>query len=286
VYATKDGGVSFSQLSYDSTLRTWQSNRTEIAFYSSQFEADIPTVAIDDLGIAWCGFWVADRATGETNLRVVYRPGDGIWLDPGLIVGPTDTSKERSVRMIRLPGAIGVIYRIGQVTYWATRDNAAPYGALSTPIAIYEGPVQKSISDPYASHFSVIADDAGYVHLVVADDGDAMYLRYSIQQGVWTTARKINGRNRLSYLQIGIANGQLALSLSAARGAGSVWLSQDGGDTFLEQFSLTLPSDSDGISYKTGRVETAGRSTGALAVLQQYEDNKVQRLMVYKVPVP
>ena len=47
-----------------------------------------------------------------------------------------------------------------------------------------------------------------------------------------------------------------------------------------------MPPDSDGISYKTGRVETAGRSVGTLAVLQQYEDQKQQRLMVYKVPVP
>ena len=113
-----------------------------------------------------------------------------------------------------------------------------------------------------------------------------MYLRYSINDAIWTTARKINGRGKLSYLQIGIANGQVAVALSAARGAGSVWLSQDSGATFREQFDLALPPDSDGISYKTGRVETAGRSVGTLAVLQQYEDQKQQRLMVYKVPVP
>ena len=227
VYATTDGGVSFAQLSYDSPLRTWQVNRSETAFYSSQLDVDNPTVAIDDLGVAWCGFSVIDRTTRDINLRVVYRPSDGVWLDTGLIVGPTDRdSKERSARMIRLPGAMGMIYRVRQETYWATRDNHAPYGHLSTPVKIFEGPPQKSISDPYASHFSAIADDAGYLHLVVADDGDAMYLRYSINDAVWTPARKINGRRKLSYLQIGIANGQVAVSASAARGAGSVWLSQ------------------------------------------------------------
>ena len=99
------------------------------------------------------------------------------------------------------------------------------YRELSTPLKIFEGPPQKSISDPYASHFSAVADDGGYLHWLVADDGDAMYLRYSINDAIWTTARKINGRGKLSYLQIGIANGQVAVALSAARGAGSVWLS-------------------------------------------------------------
>jgi hypothetical protein len=287
VYGTTDGGVSFAQLSYDSALRTWQVNRSETAFYSSQLDADNPTVAIDDLGVAWCGFSVIDRTTNDINLRVVYRPGDGVWLDTGLIVGPTDRiSKERSARMIRFPGAMGMIYRVRQETYWTTRDNNAPYDQLSTPVKILEGPPQRSSSDPYASHFSAIADDAGYLHLVVADDGDAMYLRYSIHQGVWTPARKINGRGKMSYLQIGIANGQVAVALSAARGSGSVWLSQDYGDTFREQFDLSEPGGSDGVSYRTGRVETAGRSVGTLAVLQQFEDHKVQRLMVYKVPVP
>lgn len=37
--------------------------------------------------------------------------------------------------------------------------------------------------------------------------------------------------------------------------------------------------------FKSARIETAGRSVSALAVLQQFEDHKVQRLMVYKVPV-
>src|SRR5688500_303362 len=44
VYATTDGGVSFAQLPYDSALRTWQVNRSETVFYSSQLDVDNPTV--------------------------------------------------------------------------------------------------------------------------------------------------------------------------------------------------------------------------------------------------
>jgi len=98
--------------------------------------------------------------------------------------------------------------------------------------------------------------------------------------------RRINGADSLSYLQIGLANGQVQLALSASRGSGAVYLSNDYGDTFTHAFALRLPAASDGISYKTGRVEAATRSSGPLAVLQQYEDQTLQRLMVYSVPVP
>jgi len=287
VYGTADGGVFFAQLSYDSALRTWQVNRSEAAYSSSQLDADNPTIAIDDLGTAWCGFSVIDRITKDTHLRVIYRPSDGVWRDTGRVVGPVDhDSKERSARMIRLPGAMGMIFRVRQETFWTTRNDADPYDGLSTPVKILEGAPQRQINDPYSSHFSVIADDTGYLHLLVADDGDALYLRHSIGEAVWTPARKLNGRGKVAYLQIGMANGQVAVVFSAARGLGAVLLSQDSGESFREAFGLTLPSDSEGISYKTGRVEVPDRSVGAFPVLQQYEDHGQQRLMVYKVPAP
>jgi hypothetical protein len=137
-----------------------------------------------------------------------------------------------------------------------------------------------------AAHFSVVADDGGHLHLAIADSGDALYLRYSFADGTWTLARKINNDGSLSYLQIGLANGQVELSLSSSRGAGAVYLSDDYGDTFNQAFTLLLPPPASGVSYATGRVETPTRSNGVLAVLQQYEDQRLQRLMVYKVPVP
>jgi hypothetical protein len=286
-YGTADDGIAFAQLSYDSTRREWLVNRSEMAYFASPVQALNPTIAIDDLGVVWCGFAAIDRATEVINLRLIYRPSDGTWANTGLILGPTNNiSKERSIRMVRVPGGMGLIYRVRQSTYWATRDNFARYDTLSTPVLINEGPPQRPTSDTYASHFSVIADDSGYLHLVIADDGNAMYLRHTIGHGIWTAARKVNGAAKLSYLQIGMANGQVAVVLSASRGAGAVLLSSDGGESFQEQFNLLLPPETDGVSYKTGRVESAGRSNGQLVVLQQYEDHRQQRLMVYNVPVP
>jgi hypothetical protein len=287
VYGMGNGGISYLQLSYDSASRRWQTVRTETAYSSSQLNAENPTVAIDDLGTVWCGFSVIDRLTNDTHLRLIYRPSDGVWIDTGRTLGPVDhESKERSARMVRVPGGMGVIFRVRQETFWAMRYDSDSYEQLSAPLKILEGPPQRQINDPYSSHFSAIADEAGYLHLLVADDGNAMYLRYSIGDDAWTLPKKLNGRSKVSYLQIGLANGQVMAAFSAARGPGSVLLSQDSGVTFIEAFGLTLPGDSEGISYKTGRVEAPGRSVGVLPVLQQYEDHGQQRLMVYKVPVP
>jgi hypothetical protein len=180
---------------------------------------------------------------------------------------------------------MGLVYRVNKTTYWTSRANGAAPAVLASPQVIHVGTARAARSDPYASHFSVVADDGGYLHLAIADDGAAMYLRYSMLDGAWTAPRRINGPDKLSYLQIGLANGQVQLSLSASRGAGAVYLSNDYGDTFTQAFALRLPPASDGISYTTGRVETATRSSGPLAVVQQYEDQKAQRLMVYSVPL-
>ena len=181
---------------------------------------------------------------------------------------------------------MGLIYRVNKTTHWTTRPNRASPDLLANPQIIHEGTARSARSDPYASHFSVVADDGGHLHLAIADDGAAIYLRYSMIDGTWTTPRQVNDLVSLSYLQVGLANGQVQLSFSSSRGAGAVYLSNDYGETFMQAFALKLPPAADGVNYTTGRIETATRSSGALAVLQQYEDQKVQRLMVYPVPVP
>lgn len=287
VYEDLNGAVVFAQLSYDGATRAWTVNRTESVYRASGMDAGNPTLAFDDAGIAWCAFAVINAVTNDINLRWFYRPSEGVWLDTGLVLGPTDNlSKQRSGRPVAIPGGMGLLYRVNQKTYWTTRPNGAAANVLADPQLIHEGSARAARNDPWASHFNVVADDGGHLHLAIANDGAAMYLRYSKLAGTWSAARQINEQGTLSYLQIGIANGQLQLSLSSSRGAGMVYLSNDYGDTFRQAFALRLPAPSDGVSYKTGRVETAGRSSGVLAVLQQYEDQNAQRLMVYKVPVP
>lgn len=288
-YANTDGSISFGQYSYDSGARTWTLVRTEPVYSSTQFRGVNPTVAVDDTGAVWCSFAAFDRTTNDVNIRLIYRAGDSVaWADTGLIFGPTDNlSRERSARPIRIPGGMGMIYRVNQSTLWTARTNGAPYDSAWPPaLNIHEGTPQRKLSDPYASHFSTIADELDYLHLAVADDGNALYLRYTSSTGTWTTAEKLNGRRKISYLQIGLWNGQVALVFSASRGQGEVRVSNDQGSTFVQQAGLELPAAAPGTSYLTGRIETAGKSVGTLPVMQQYEDQNLQRLMLFKVPPP
>lgn len=287
VFGNADGAIVFAQLSFDAATQAWTVNRTESVYQTSGIDAENPTLAFDDAGVAWCSFMATEAATRDVELRWFHRPTEGTWADTGVVLGPRDNrSKERSGRPAKISGGMGLIYRISKTTYWTTRPNGAAPDFLADPQVIHVGTARSKRSDPYASHFSVVADDGGHLHLAIADDGAAMYLRYSMLDGTWTEPRQINGLGSLSYLQIGLANGQVQLSLSASRGAGAVYLSNDYGDTFTQAFALRLPPPADGVSYSTGRVETATRSSGPLAVLEQYEDETVQRLMLYPVPVP
>ncbi|HSW05270.1 hypothetical protein [Aquabacterium sp.] len=285
-YGDANGALIVAQLTYDSVAQSWTLLRSEIAFASTQFEGINPTLGIDDSGVVWCSFAAMDRNTADINLRMVYRQSDSApWADTGLVFGPTDNlSKERSARPVRLPNGMGLLYRVRQSMYWATRANGAPFGSPWPSVKISEGALQRPISDPYASHFSVIGEGDAHLHLAIADDGDVQYLRYTTADDSWTAARKINGRKKVSYLQIGLFNGQIALALSATRGDGGVLVSSDHGASFSTQVDLALPPAADGVNYKTGRVEMAAVSVGGLTVLQQYEERRQQRLMVFKIP--
>ena len=287
VYGDSRSAVVFVQLSYDSTLRTWTLNRTESVYRVSGLQPYNPTLAFDEAGVAWCSFALLNNATNDIHLRWTYRPTEGTWVDTGVIVGPTDNvSKERSGRPVRIPGGMGLIYRVHQSTYWTTRANSAPPTFLSEPVLIQAGSARSSRSDPYASHFGVVADDTGHLHLAILDDSSMRYLRYSMLDGTWSAPRTVDFGGASSYPQIGLANGQVQLAVSLSWRGGAVSLSNDYGDTFTPAFTLRTPTAPEGVSYKTPRLESASRSSGTLAILQQYEDNKLQRLMVYKVPVP
>jgi hypothetical protein len=287
VFADSDDAIVFAQLSYDSTTQAWTPHRTEVVYREVGMAAENPTLAFDDAGVAWCSFALTDGASGDVALKWIQRPTEGTWVDTAVTIGSgASRSKERSGRPVKIPGGMGLVYRVNKTTYWTTRPNGAPPDVLAAPQIIHVGGARSARSDPYASHFSVVADDGGHLHLAIADKGAAMYLRYSMLDGTWTEPRQINDDDTLSYLQIGLANGQVQLSLSASRGSGAVYLSNDYGGTFTRAAALRLPSWGDQIDYRTGRIEAPTRSNGPLVVLQQYEDGRTQRLMVYSVALP
>lgn len=286
-YNTLDGNIIFTQLHYDSVMRTWLVQGAETAFASTQWSGLNPTLAFDDLGTVWCGFLASSRSNSNSNLRVINRVGGGtVWTDPGLVFGPTDRGAQRSARLQRIPGGMGMVWTVREVTSWSLRPNGLPDNSAWQSTAIYTGVPTKPLEDPYASHFSLVADSSGTLHLITIENFDVLYFRYSLADGTWSSSRQVDDSRKVAYAQIGLTNGALGVAFSVQRGKGSLVVSPDLGTTWAATTELALLPAGPGINYNTARVEMPGQSFGPLPILQQYDSNGVQRLMLFKVPAP
>ena len=288
-YHTKgNGSIVVASLRYDNAARSWAVSRSETAFENARVKSLNPALATDSLGTIWCAFVARDRGTNATDLRMAYRlAGSSVWSDTGLVFGPTDDQLiERSARPVPTPGGMGMLYSVRETLYWATRANDLPPNSAWTGNVIYTSKPQGAIADPYASHFSSVVDDQANVHLLLVDDYAIYYLRLAAGATNWAVPRKIGGDTKAVYSQIGLANGKLAIGISVKRGQGAMFVSADGGQTFDNGDALKLPKPTPGVSYGTARVEMPTRSVGPLAILQQYDDNGTQRLLLFKVPAP
>ena len=287
-YRTAAGNIVFQRLTYDSALRSWALIADETAYASSQFEGINPALDTDAVGTVWCSFVARDRVTNDVNIRMFNRAAGGtVWTDTGLIFGPTDhRSIERSSRPLAMPGGMGMIFAVREYTYWATRSNDLPPNSPWTISTLYVGTPAFRTTDPYASHFSAVVDPQGNVHLATIDNFDVFYFKRDATTGTWSAPLKLDDDKNVAYLQMALINGKPTAGWSVQRGRGSIVSSPDLGLTFPIAAQLLLPPDAPGVKYGTARVEMPTRSTGPIIMLQQYEDNGVQRLMIFKVPVP
>ncbi len=288
-YGALDGNIMFAQLAYDSVARTWSVLGTEIAFASTQWSGQNPTLAIDDLGTVWCGFLSTSRAnSNSSNLRVVNRVGGGnVWTDPNLLFGPTDRGAQRSARLLRMPGGMGMVWTVRETTYWSLRSNGLPDNSAWSNSAIFTGLATKPIDDPYASHFSAVTDDLGTVHLITIENFDVLYFNYRLAAGAWSAVPVLlDDSRKVAYAQIGLTNGRLNVAFSVQRGKGAQVFSPDLGLTWQAGADLALLPAGPGLNFNTARIELPSRSLGVMPVLQQYDDNGTQRLMLFRLPSP
>ncbi len=285
---TAGGNLVFRRLAWDGVLRGWTLAQEETAWASSQFAAVNASVAVDAQGTLWCAFDARDRATNDVNIRLLVRPAAAAgWQDSGQVFGPTDhRSIERSARPVAVPGGMGLLFTVRETAYWAERTDAMALDAPWPVSTVFVGVPTARLVDPYASHFSVVADDAGFTHLFLVDSYDVLYFKRDPLTRAWAGGARLDDDKKTAYTQGSIVNGKLAAAWSVQRGAGSAVVSADGGASFQPAASLLLPPDAPGVSYGQARVEMPTRATGPLVILQQYSDNGLQRLMVFRIPAP
>jgi hypothetical protein len=176
-----------------------------------------------------------------------------------------------------------MVYTVREVTYWATRTNDLPDNSAWNIGTVYVGAPSSRLTDPYASHFSAVVDDQGHVHVATIDNYDVYYLRRNGSTGAWSAPLRLDDDKNVAYLQLALTNGRITAGWSVQRGRGAVVTIPDGNAFTLAAY-LVLPPDAPGVRYGTARVEMPTRSTGPIKLLQQYEDNGVQRLMLYTIP--
>ena len=285
---TVGGNLVFRRLAWDAAARSWTLQQEETAWASDQFAAVNASVAVDAQGTVWCAFDARDRVTNDVNIRLLLRPAAAAgWQNSGQVFGPTDhRSIERSARPVPLPGGMGMVYSVRETVYWAERTDTMAPDAPWPVSTLFVGAPTSRLADPYASHFSVVPDDAGNTHLFLVDNYDVLYFKRDPLTTLWGGGARVDDDKKTAYTQGAIVNGKLAAAWSVQRGAGSAVVSADQGASFQPAASLLLPPDAPGVSYGQARVEMPTRANGPLVILQQYSDNGLQRLMVFRVPAP
>ena len=281
-YQTGAGTIVFVRLEYDPVLQTWQPTLREAAFQSSTVAGVNPAVARDQQGRFWLAFTATDKASGQHSIKMLHRAQDEPWVDTGLQFGASDNlAIERSARPVATPNGMGLVYTVHQTTSWALRRNDAPLDAAWASYTVY---TRKSPeTDPYASHFNVVADADNNLHMVVADGGRALYFRQLASEGRWRFRMATESANSV-YAQMVVSGSRLMMIVNSETSL-RVFASLDQGSNWVNTHLLTHPRATSGISYQRPRVEAPSYAASPVPVLQQYAEDGVQRLMSFQVPV-
>jgi hypothetical protein len=286
VYHTAAGTVVHEQLRYDAAAG-WTSLGAQTAFSLNRISAQNPALAVDEQGGLWVGFLARNKLSNQGNLRVVYRPAGGAWTDPGLVFGPTDNrAVERSARPVAIPGGVGMVWTVRETTYFSRHGlGEAPAAPWSTE-TVFVGTVDSTVADPYASHFNVVTDAAGGVHLITVENYDVLHFRWDPATLAWTGPQQVDDTRKVAYAQMGLFNGKPVVGYSVQRGKGTFEMGDAPGLVWDPTYDLAMVPAVPGINYNTARIELPANASGTMPVLQQYDVSGVQRLMLYTIPTP
>jgi hypothetical protein len=286
VHSEATGTVRHRVLQYDTTSRVWITQTSEPAVVEPAVSAQNPAAVTDRKGVVWCAFLARDKVSGDYSLRLARRAVDGTWALTDQVLGGSGRSKARSARPILTPEGVGMAFRVRNVLSWASRLDGSDPAAAWELRQINVDTAEPDLNDPFASHFSAVTDDTQAIHLVVVDDSNVLYFRRDPVLGAWSAPRAIDGARRSVYVKIGWNGEKVFVSIPSNNGSGLVLSSADGGANFAEVHALVLPTPAAGVTYDFSRHEMPSRWFGALPILQQYEQRRQERLMLYEILAP
>ncbi|GEM_PF-1093518 len=310
-----DGGsIWFVVLHYDASNQSWSLGTPELVFDASPNNYAVvglnPTVTIDQQQRTWCTFVTENIGASATNppssIKLAERaPSPASWQDTGLIFGPTTPEQVptvtvpaapgvvRSARLVVTSNGIGMIYTVHQSFFWVRRlDTAAVTTQWTAPKAIFTSALPYD-KDPYASHFSAVADSQHNLNLAVVDHGRLLYFRYVDGRQAWSQPQVLTGNVKATYPKISLVQGTLEIFVNAVMNSGSTpvgvvegYQSTDNGSSFPssggfpykylllnDQITITA-GDSGPLDFTNPRVEMPAvlNNTLTIPVLQQYTD--------------
>lgn len=287
-FHTFENKLAMQQLQYSAAGRSWTPVIDEIAYASGRYAALNPTLDLDDTGTVWVGFLSRTRFGNVGQIRVISRAAGGAgWSDDNLVFGPADDrAVERSARMARVPGGMGMVWTVRENTFWSQRADGDDAAAAWAGSPLHSGTPSSTLEDPYASHFNVTAVDDGTLHFITIDAYDIFHYRLGPGGSAWVGPVQVDDQRKVAYAQMGRLEGQLIVGYSVGRGRGAIVNGGADGATWASTDSLVQLAQAPGLNLNTARIELCARSQGVMAVLQQYSDNGIQRLMLYKVTAP
>jgi hypothetical protein len=289
VYASAQttGTILFASVAYNSAAQSWTIGSNQTVFAASGILASNPALATDSTGIYWCGFTAESLASGLYQERMTYRPArTAQWFDTGLVFGSTDSSLQHSARPVPYAGGIGMVFESDQTMYWAYRLNGWPASTPWVTSTLYSNLPPYS-EDPYDTHYSVQSDAMGNLHLAFVANQQLLYMRMMSSTGNWGPPRILTPNNiNAAYVQVVMSAGNVVLMVNYQQSI-EVQQSADGGNTWALTQMLVHPAPppNSPLYYGNPRMESPGRVTSPIPVLQQFVDGPTQELMFFQVPV-
>jgi hypothetical protein len=292
------GTIVYATANYDSSSNTWSAPITQTAFASPGIVASNPAFAADDVGNLWCAFTEENSAALQYQEELIYQAaGTQQWVDSGLILGTVDNTTQHSARPVPYTGGVGVIYEDENTLYWAYRLDSFAFTDPWVTTPVYVGLPPES-SDPYDSHFSVVADSSNNLYLAfVSAPANLSFTAFTSSTNTWLAPETLaSSTSSPAYPQVSIETdtetGAATLMLLAnyetsVKVMQATTFSPSAKPPFITTQILThTPAQSgSGISYGKPRVEAPRYSNSPMPVFQQFVNGTTEELMFFSVPV-